>query len=455
MTRITCRIKSLRWSTLTLAALMATTVTTSVRGDEPLQATAKQIKGNFLKAPEKLKAATDYKLASKAPTVHFAQIPLPDTPADPWSIWGYGLLHSNGKFYIPLGDHLGIDANSYIYEYDPDTKVVRLTTDVRSSVTDYKRGEFGYGKVHGRLNEGADGGIYFASYWGKWRTDNEKFHGDRVFRYDPDTEKLTDLGMPAFGWGYPSSHMAEDRGLFYAEAHKRKANSKGDPKNSYVAKGYSSFKDPYDIQFLVYDVNKQKVVFHGAHEGVSYGRDFFVDADGHAYWNNGEGTLEKYDADKNDVSKLKVKMPGDSIRRTVGPDANGVMYGVTHDTKKIFSFDPKTEKIRTITTVWADSPGMDVTRDGKYVYYIPGGHGPSSGTPLIQVDVASGKQKVIGFLHETIWDRTHFNLGGTYCVQVSDDGGSVYIGFNGKEDDQKKAWGHLAVVTVQIPDSER
>ena len=44
------------------------------------------------------------------------------------------------------------------------------------------------------------------------RIDNERFHGDRVLSYDSKTETITDLGMPAFGWGYPSSRMAANHG---------------------------------------------------------------------------------------------------------------------------------------------------------------------------------------------------------------------------------------------------
>lgn len=444
-----------RQSIFAVAIVLVVTATSGKAGDR-LQATAETIVSDqFLARPAKLDAPVEFHVAKTAPRVDFARIPLPDTPADPWSIWGYSLLHSNGKFYVPVGDHLGVDSNSYIYEYDPDSKRLRNVGDLQSAVKSFKPGEFGFGKIHGRLNEGADGRIYFPSYWGKWRTENEHFHGDRVFSYDPKTETVTDLGMPAFGWGYPSSHMDAQRGLLYAEAHRRKANSKGDSKDNYLAPGYSSFKDPYQIEFLVYDVQKRKVVFHGGHEGLSYGRDFFVDADGNAYWNNGGGSLQKYNPESNSVSTVKVKMPGEKIRRAVGPDDHGILYGVTPDTRKIFSFDPKAETIRTITTAWADSPGMDVTPNGKYLYFVPGGHGPSSGTPLIQVNLSDGSQNVIAFLHEAVWNEANFNLGGTYSVQVSDDGGMVYVGFNGKDGDQKKAWGHLALVAVHIPSSER
>lgn len=444
-----------RVARLVAIGLMLSLLGETVSAESPFSAKAQAIRGEFLKPPEKLEPPTEFTIAIESPIVEMAQIPVPETPADPWSIWGYGLLHSNGKFYIPVGDHMGIDANSYLYEYDPQTKTIRQVADLQTGVKGFKKGDFGFGKIHGRLNEGADGQIYFANYWGQWRKDSQRYEGDRVFRFNPQAGKLTDLGTPLYGWGYPSTHMSPRHGLLYAESHQRKGNSQGDPDNDYVATDYESYKDPYHVKFLVYDLAKQKIAFHGGHEGLNYGRDFFVDSEGNAYWNDGAGRLEKYDPSTNQVSKVDAKMPGESIRRTIGPDAEGLLYGVTHDTRKLFRFDPKSQKCQTITTVWADSPAMDVTHDGKYVYYIPGGHGPSSGTPLIQVDVAEGTQKVIGFFHEAVWQQTAFNLGGTYCLQISEDGSTAYVGFNGKVGDLKKAWGGLAVVTVQIPASER
>lgn len=438
-----------------LTALLLVCLQANTFAEKPFSAEAVTIEGNFLAAPPKLSAATDYSVAKSKPTVRFTQIPLPNTPADPWSIWGYGLVHSNGKFYVPLGDHRGIDANSYLYEYDPAKHTIHQVADLQSAAENFKSGDFGFGKIHGRLNEGADGNIYMATYWGQWRNESDRYEGDRVFRYSPETGKLTDLGMPKYGWGYPSTHFSAKHNLLYAEAHQRKGNSKGDAKNNYVAAEYESYNDPYHVEFLVYDTANRKVIFQGEHQGLNYGRDFFVDADGNAYWNNGDGSLQKYDPATNKVTTAKAKMPGAKIRRAVGPDSSGMLYGVTNDTRELFQFDPVQDKIRTITKVWADSPAMDVTRDGKFIYTIPGGHGPSSGTPLIQVNVEDGSQKVIAFLHDAVWKQTNFNLGGTYCLQLSEDGSKALVGFNGKVDDLKKAWGALAVVEIDIPASER
>ncbi|MBI1247817.1 hypothetical protein GC197_08200 [bacterium] len=442
-------------ATICLAVLSVIVFQANAYAAEPLSADAIAIEGNFLQPPPEFSPPTEYSIAKTQPTVRFVQIPLPNTPANPWSIWGYGLAHSNGKFYVPLGDHLGIDANSYLYEYDPATHSIRQVADIQSAVKTFKSGDFGFGKIHGRLNEGADGNIYFATYWGQWRNESDRYEGDHVFRFNPKSGQLTDLGMPKYGWGYPSTHFDPKHKLLYAEAHQRKGNSKGDPKNNYVAAQYKDYKDPYHVEFLVYDTEARKVIFQGAHRGLNYGRDFFVDASGNAYWNNGEGSLQKYDPTTNQVTTSKAKMPGAKIRRTVGPDKNGMLYGVTNDTHELFQFDPAKDKIRTLTKTWADSPAMDVTADGKFVYVIPGGHGPSSGTPLIQVNVKDGSQKVIAFLHSPVWQQTKFNLGGTYCLQLTGDGSKALIGFNGKVDSTKKAWGELAVVEIDIPASER
>lgn len=227
MNHMLVRSAHCRWLLLAVAAVFLGV--DSSRADAPLSVKAQRVRGDVLETPEDLNPPTDFTVAEEAPVVDFARVPLPATPANPWSIWGCGLLHSNGKFYVPLGDHRGVDANSYLYEYDPETKTLRQVADVQSAVQQFQPGDFGYGKIHGRLNEGPEGEIYFATYWGQWRHESDRYDGDRVLRYDPETEKLSDLGMPRFGWEYPSTHLDERHRLLYAEARKRKGNSRGNP----------------------------------------------------------------------------------------------------------------------------------------------------------------------------------------------------------------------------------
>ncbi len=454
------RRNTLVWWWLANGVVVGALSTSALAQSDP-KAKARQITaGSFLEAPPSFEG-TDFNVADAPPSVWFVRIPLPQREADPWSIWGYSLIHSNGKVYVPLGDHRGVDGNSYLYEYNPETKVIRQVADVLSAVEGHEPGDFGYGKIHGRLNEGTDANIYFGTYWGEWNNGNKHYHGDRVLRYNPGTEELTDLGMPKFGWGFPSTHMAPAHNLFYAEAHKRKSNSRGAPQHNYLAEGYSPAKEmrrlEYKIRFLAYDVASKEVIYLGDHKGLSYGRDFFVDDKGKAYFNNGKGRLAQYDPVQNKVIPIKgLRMPAERIRRAVGPDKQGIMYGSTHeDQSRLFAFDPEAKEIRTIATTPANTAGMDVAPSGQHLYYVPGAHSPYTSVPVVQVNTSSGRQKVIAFLLEPVWRQTQYNLGGTYSVNVTEDGSTVYIAINGRHGDRQEHWGDLAFVAVEVPDSER
>lgn len=106
--------------------------------------------------------------------VDHVEYPLPYPDGRPWSIWGKGLLASNGRFYSAVGDHHtmgdddphGRDGNAYLYEYDPATKLVRVVGDAQSAFGRHVPGQNGYGKIHARLDEGPDGRLYTHTYWG-------------------------------------------------------------------------------------------------------------------------------------------------------------------------------------------------------------------------------------------------------------------------------------------------
>ncbi|MGH3650186.1 MAG: hypothetical protein ACRDU9_05700, partial [Acidimicrobiia bacterium] len=67
-------------------------------------------------------------------TVSGAVYPHPDYEGNPWSQWGQGIVVDDGRFFSAIGDHLGVDGNSYIYEYDPDENTLTMVGDVLSYV---------------------------------------------------------------------------------------------------------------------------------------------------------------------------------------------------------------------------------------------------------------------------------------------------------------------------------
>src|SRR5882762_8720840 len=86
---------------------------------------------DFLKIPAGLDPKT-FTVAKTPPTIDvcFFEGLADKGKGTLWSSWGDGCFASNGKYYTSVGDHLGKDANSYVYEYDPATRVLRRVVDV-------------------------------------------------------------------------------------------------------------------------------------------------------------------------------------------------------------------------------------------------------------------------------------------------------------------------------------
>lgn len=411
-------------------ALCAMQPAVSLAG-EPVQTTLQRVESRrFLGAPAKWQPPTKYIVLRRPPAVHFARYPMPDAPAHKWSHWGPGTVLPDGRVLTSLGDHRAIDGNSYLYLYDPRTRVLRLAADLQSAVDGFQAGDFGFGKIHDRLNLAADGSVYFSSFWGLRKGLSDKFAGERLFRFEPRTEELTDLGRPVDDWGFPSSNFSRQHNLYYAEA---------------------AYRPDYDNQthgmrFLAYDVRARKVRFFGGHEGTGYGRDLFVDADGNAWFNNGKQTLVKYDPATNRLTDAGAVMPVSRLRRTAGPDANGMLYATSSDKnadghRVLFRFDPRKKQTETIARLWADAPAMALHPGGRWIYMVPG-NVSYPGRPLLRVNVNDGAVEVIAFLQAAIKEQHGFTLGGTYSLCVDEDRAYVQFGLNND----------LALVVVSIPE---
>lgn len=146
----------------------------------------------FLKAPATLRK--DVAIAKTPPTVDFLYYPGQTYEGKPWSNWGDSLA-VNGKYSASIGDHLAIGrqgdtghgtGTAFVYEYDPDKKTFRLLADV-AKVLGLPKGHYTPGKIHGRLDLGADGWLYFSTHRGSTTvtTDRNHYKGDWILRCDP------------------------------------------------------------------------------------------------------------------------------------------------------------------------------------------------------------------------------------------------------------------------------
>lgn len=400
----------------------------------------------FLKVPAGLEAK-DFTVAKKAPRVDVCFFAgLKDRGKGTlWSSWGDGCLARNGKYYTSVGDHLGTDANSYLYEYDPVAKTLKRVVDVLKAIG-HMLGLYGHGKVHSGIHQAADGKLYFTTYWGKHREIDKAFEkgyqGSLLLRYDPATGKTENLGAIVPKQGLPASHFDPARQLLYFHA---------------VYKG--------DI--TVYDVKAGKVKFHGGGDTSAASRTFLADAKGRVYFSAKDGTLHFYDPERNALFGTKAELPaakgkkkGDTLRAAAQrPTKEGIVYGMTA-AGRLFAFDPNQQTVKDLgpnfgggdyTAVMALSP------DEKYLYFAPGAHGSGakSGVPVVQYDIKSGRRKVLAFLHAPLLERLKYQTGGTYNLQIDDAGERLFLTFNGNDAGARGTFGRPSVVVVHVPDEER
>lgn len=370
-------------------------------------------------------------------TISAAIYPHPEYEGNPWSQWGQGIVVEDGRFFSAIGDHLGIDGNSYVYEFDPSSRELTMVGDVLGFV-DHVPGTWGYGKIHSQMVPGPCGEIYFSTYWGTFRQIEFQgnYTGDLLFRLDPYGRTMAPLQVPVEFHGQASLGAAPERGLVYGEA--------VDPvlKNDEVDRG----------PFFVYDVVNEEVVFTGPDEPHVGYRSILVDAEGTAYYSIGESKLASYVPDTGELVTAEFTLPGNWLRAVTNPSPDGSVYGATVDPDAFFALRPD----RTIEDLGAAveyTTSLGLSPDGSQIYYMPGAHGYSAewGSPLISVDTVTGEQRTIAELNEIVETELGYTVGGTYDIAVSPSGETIYMGVNANVVGGDGTFGEVLLLVIDLP----
>jgi sugar lactone lactonase YvrE len=360
-------------------------------------------------------------------TVDIVEYPLPDHDGNPWSQWGQGVVAANGALYSAVGDHLGTDGNSYFYAYDPTAETLTRFADVLSLV-DHRAGDFGYGKVHAQMVAGACGEVYAHTYWGTRRglEYDDSYRGDLLLRIDPGFVEL--LGVTAEGRGTPSMAASADRRLLYLEA--------VDPESD-------------ESELVVYDVVGREALasMSDPHAG---NRALAVDATDRVYFSSGDSRLSVYDPATNKVEEIDARMPGKILRAATAVRSDGSLIGVTDNPDEFFVLDAD-GSLRDLGRAAGYTASLAMSADGRRVYYVPGAHGNSweLGTPVIEVDTATGQQTNLVELHDLVQDSLGVRLGGSYNVVMDPTGQRLYAGLNAGEDGE--SFGRVFLVIIVLP----
>ncbi len=369
-------------------------------------------------------------------TVSAGLYPLPHDRGDPWSQWGQGVVLPSGRFVSAVGDHLGVDGNSWFYEYDPESSTLTRTADV-SDALDHDQGDWGYGKIHAQMALDPCGDVIAATYWGT-RSDlvlGGSYQGDHLLRYDPATSGISSLGVPVTGFGIPSLAISADGRYIFGEA--------VDPESK-----------PDAGSFFAADAATGEVVFRSDDRRHVGFRSILVGADGAAYFSAGDGRLFRYEPGSDDLTLSSDELPGEWLRAASAVAPDGSVFGVTRQPDVLFEMTPDGEIIDMGPTEGYVT-SVALSPDGNTLYYVPDAHGESwvDGTPLIAVDTTTGEHDVVVELNPLIESALGVRTGGSYNVVVDPASGRVYIGLNASEvgsDAPETTFGSVVLAVVDL-----
>ncbi|MEX0716562.1 MAG: hypothetical protein WD066_08245 [Planctomycetaceae bacterium] len=405
----------------------------------------------FLRRPASIKEGVA--VAKTAPTVDFLYYPGQNYPGNPWSNWGEGLA-ADGKFYSSIGDHLAIGGraagdhgtgNAFVFEYDPATKSIRQVANVARTLN-RPEGHYTPGKIHGRLDMGSDGWLYFATHRGSARATVDRYHyeGDWILRCDPRTGKTEIVAhAPVPKHCIPCTVLDPERMILYGS----------------TAPGADA--EAQGIRFFAYDVKNRKLLYSGPDGPARF--MILARSNGRVYYVPGrdEGRLMRYDPS---AGGAPVEIDASlGLRAATDETRDGLVYTVSLGQRAadadVWSFDVKTEQAKKIGTAAVGTQAyvasVSAEPQGRYLYYVPGAHGGSErdGSAIVQFDVKTGRKKVIAFLHPFYQEKYGCALKGTYGTAVSEEGDKLFITWNANRG--SRAWDTCALTVIHIPESER
>ena len=375
--------------------------------------------------------------------IDWALYPLPYPDAHVWATWSKGVIATtNGKYYSALGDGNSPgdpsgDGNTFLYEYDPATKLLRAVGDILSAFGAHVPGENGYGKIQGQIGEGPCGLLYLHSYWGSAPNKivyGGNYLGDLLLRYNPWTKELDSLGVKIPGMGVPSMTTYRKGGLVYAEANTP-------PK---------TLTDPdREVVFWVYDIRGNSVIFQSPRRPRN-DRNIAVDADGRAYYAGLGSDLYRYDPATNSEGSLGLGFPGGGwIRASTRVAKDGTITLVTTEPNEAYHFDPGSPSLTLLATLPSDAADVDMDPTERVIYFVPNTVDAGSALPLYQLNRGNGTVRKIIDLAEAIEAAGGSRPRGNYSINVSPDGRSIYVPVNSGAN----GFGIPIFAVVHLPDS--
>lgn len=361
--------------------------------------------------------------------VYAAEYPLPGPTEGLWTQWGQGIALGDGRHLSAVGDHLGVDANSYFFVYDSAQRTLTRFGDVLS-VVPHEEGAFGYGKVHAQMVMDGCGSIWATTYWGTRDnlTYENGYEGDRLLEIEPGTQTISDRGPVAGERGMPTMTMALDG-------------------HTLVASSVDAESDT--AVMTVYDTATMEVVVQ-VDDPRQYGsRALGIDpVSGGIFYSIADQALAVLDPVSGHFEDLDVTLPGFWLRSVTRPAPDGTVYGAADDEPELFAISPEGE-LRELGDPGGSTTSIAMTPDGSRIFWMPEAHGGAweIGAVVRSMDTSTGETTEVTSLLDPFEEELGLLPGGTYSV-VYDDG-RLILGVNASSLDDDSGFGTVVLVVIE------
>jgi hypothetical protein len=234
----------------------------------------------------------------------------------------------NGRLYI--GTHAN-GVNSYLVEFDPSTKQMKVVVDVHKAIGVDKKGFGSQAKIHTRNNVGKSGKIYFGTKQGYPAAGEkrEDYPGGYPMVYDPTTGVTKVYPIPMPHEGISSITPDEDLGVAYLST--CSDHRPGPQENAHfmvldLARGtYSDLIDSHHIYAFI-----------------------VVDDRHRAYHPMLGGDILRYDPHEKKLDRLRQTidgMPPRADSHLADPDGHPINWDISPDGQTLYSLPMSTNQL--------------------------------------------------------------------------------------------------------------
>ena len=282
----------------------------------------------------------------------------------------------------------------------------------------------------------------------------EKGHkGSWLIRYNINKHQIEQITIPLIGNSLPEMDLDPDRGKL-------------------IATGFSG-------SFLCWDTYHKKITFAGypPNGWIWWRRASLLDGNTGKFWStddsNEEHNFISFDPELNMFERYDLSVPpspftgmNERLRSyTKSRAMDGAYYCISRTNGVMFRFKPEIPSVETVGVNWdkgryTSTMAMDHT--GRYIYFMPGGlkgQNADEYGPIVQYDVETGTKKVLAWLVDYYYEKYGYWIGGTYGMEISNDGSFLVIVMNGafwfRDAQGKYPYGNPSLFVVHIPEEER